>query len=762
MKSMLRNLEPQISNLKSLTPFVLMVLLASSGLAQQQTQTPKWQGKFEQLDQMLPTPNEYRTGSGSPGPKYWQQRADYVINAELNDETQSLSGAETITYSNNSPDVLKYLWLQVDQNINSADNNTAKTATNSVRDSVATKELASNLLLYDFDGGYKIKSIKDATGKALTYFVNQTMLRIDLPQPLAAGQKYTFQVEWSFKINDRMHGQTPNDSRSGYEYFPEDGNYLYAVAQWFPRMCVYDDVNGWQNKQFLGRGEFTLAFGDYKVKLTVPADHIVAGTGTLKNASSVLTAEQLARYEKAKSTFDKPVIICTQDEAITREKSKAKEKKVWEFEAINVRDFAFASSRKFIWDAQAVKIANKTPLAMSFYPKEGNPLWEQESTKAVKNTITTYSKYSIDYPYPQATSVHTASIGMEYPMICFNFGRPNKDGSYTPEKKWGMIGVIVHEVGHTFFPMIINNDERQWTWMDEGVNTFVQYRTQVENYPDMPQRRGPADKIVPYMKGDKNLMRPLMTNSEQIIQFGAEQYAKCATGLNILRETVMGPELFDKAFKEYCSRWAFKHPKPADFFRTMEDASAVDLDWFWRGWFYSTDNNDVSLDHVKWFQVRKQSSALENKDKSVTKGDLAGANDKKVENFDKGPELFTVMPTDDRFYGEFQNRVDDKALITKLEDKNIYEIKITNKGGLVMPVIIEWTYKDGSKEIERLPVEIWRTNETTISKTFVKEKEVTNVVIDPLKETSDINTDDNMFPKVAQPSKFDELKKKTN
>jgi hypothetical protein len=747
---------------------LLLLLFPLSHLAfgQQETKTeaPKWQGKFEQLDQLLPTPNEYRTGSGSPGPKYWQQKADYVISAELNDESQSLSGSETITYTNNSPDVLKYLWLQVDQNINQKDDNSKKSAVNTVRDSISTKEMAVNLQLFDFDGGYKIKSIKDASGKALTYFVNQTMLRVDLPQNLASGQKFSFQVEWSFKINDRMNGASRNDSRSGYEYFPEDGNYLYAIAQWFPRMCVYDDVNGWQTKQFLGQGEFTLAFGDYKVKLTVPADHIVAGTGTLKNPASVLTQQQWARYEKAKVTFDKPLIICTQEEAIAREKSKSKDKKVWEFEATNVRDFAFASSRKFIWDAQAVKIANKTPLAMSFYPKEGNPLWEQESTKAVKNTLTTYSKYSIDYPYPQATSVHTASIGMEYPMICFNFGRPNKDGSFTPEKKWGMIGVIVHEVGHTFFPMIINNDERQWTWMDEGVNTFVQYRTQVENYPDMPQRRGPADKIVPYMKGDKNLMRPLMTNSEQIIQFGAEQYAKCATGLNILRETVMGPALFDKAFKEYCSRWAFKHPKPADFFRTMEDASAVDLDWFWRGWFYSTDNNDVSLDKVKWFQVRKPSSPIENKEKTVAKGDLATAstNDKKFENFEKGPELFTVIPTPDRFYGEFQNRADDKAIINKLEDKNIYEITLTNKGGLVMPVIVEWTYKDGSKEIERLPVEIWRTNEATITKTFIKQKEVVNVLIDPLKETSDINTDNNLFPRVATPSKFDELKKKTN
>jgi hypothetical protein len=743
-----------------LTLSLLLTVCLSWAQEPAKTAPPKWQGKFEQLEQTLPTPNEYRTGSGAPGPKYWQQKADYVITAELNDETQSITGSETVTYTNNSPDVLKYLWLQVDQNINAKDNNTAKTATSSVRDSSSTKEVASSLSLYDFPGGYRIISIKDAaTGQPINYFVNQTMMRIDLPKSLASGQKFVFQLEWSFNINDRMHGATPNDGRSGYEYFPEDGNYLYAVAQWFPRMCVYDDVVGWQNKQFLGRGEFTLPFGDYKVKLTVPADLIVAATGSLKNAKDVLTAEQLARYEKAKTSYDKPVIICTQEEAVVREKTHVKQKKIWEFEATNVRDFAFATSRKFIWDAQAVKIGDKTPLAMSFYPKEGNPLWEQESTKAVKNTITTYSKYTVDYPYPQATSVHTASIGMEYPMICFNFGRPNKDGTYTDDKKWGMIGVIIHEVGHNFFPMIINNDERQWTWMDEGVNTFVQYRTQVENYPTMPQRRGPADKIVPYMKGDKSLQRPIMTNSEQIIQFGAEQYSKTATGLNILRETVMGPDLFDKAFKEYATRWAFRHPKPADFFRTMEDASAVDLDWFWRGWFYSTDNCDVSLDKVKWFQVRKASSDVENKDKNVKKGDLAST-EKKYENFNSGPEPFTVIGTDQKAYGEFQNRVDDKAIVSKIENKNLYEITLTNKGGLIMPVILEWTYKDGSKEIERIPAEIWRINETTISKVFVKEKEVTQVILDPLKETSDINTSDNVFPRVAEVSKFDELKKK--
>ncbi|MCZ8216378.1 MAG: M1 family metallopeptidase, partial [Cyclobacteriaceae bacterium] len=621
------------------------------------------------------------------GPRYWQQRADYVINAELNDVNQSITGSETITYFNNSPDVLKYLWLQLDQNINDKESNTLKTATSTVRDSIDAKAIASSLALHNFDGGFKIKAVKDAAGKALPYTINATMMRIDLPQPLAAGQKVSFSVEWSFNINDRVKGTTPNDGRSGMEYFPKDGNYLYIIAQWFPRMCVYDDVVGWQNKQFLGQGEFTLTFGNYTVNLTVPADHIVAATGMVQNVKEVLTPEQYARFEKAKTSFDKPVIIATQQEAEQREKTKSTAKKTWKFYAENVRDFAFATSRKFIWDAQAVKVGDKTPLAMSYYPKEGNPLWEQESTKAVKYTLETYSKYTIDYPYPQATSVHAASLGMEYPMICFNYGRPLEDGTIPERTKWGMIGVIVHEVGHNFFPMIINNDERQWTWMDEGLNTFVQYRTQVENYPDMPQRRGPASTIVPYMKGNADLQRPLMVNSETVVRqnFGNEQYAKCATGLNMLRETIMGPELFDKAFKEYANRWAFKHPKPADFFRTMEDASAVDLDWFWKGWFYTTDVCDQSIEQVKWLTIRTENSKIENKGVSAKRGDLAGGSSSNQANdFSNGPQAITILPTPDNFYGEFRSRIDDKAVLAKLENKNLYEVTLANKGGLIM------------------------------------------------------------------------------
>lgn len=719
-------------------------------------QSPAWQGKFEQLDQVLPTPNEFRSGSGAPGPRYWQQQADYTISVELNDENQSISGSETITYHNNSPDVLRYLWLQLDQNILADDNTLKSTSTDEVADSAAAKTYASKVS--DFDAGFDIKSVRETSGKPLQFLVNNTMMRVDLPRPLKSGEKFSFDIDWAYNIVDRNIFR----QRSGLEYFPEDKNYVYTIAQFFPRMCVYDDVDGWQNKQFLGTGEFALPFGNYKVSITVPSDHLVAASGVLQNSQDVLSKTELERFEKAKTSFSKPVIIVTEKEAIQKEKSRAKTKKTWKFHAENVRDFAFASSRKFIWDAQAVKIGDKTPLAMSFYPKEGNPLWEQESTKAVKNTLEVYSRMTIDYPYPVAISVHTASIGMEYPMICFNFGRPNKDGSYTPLLKQGMIGVIVHEVGHNFFPMIINSDERQTPWMDEGINSFVQLITELERYPDIDWSRGKPSSVVNYMKGDESLQRPLMTNSEQVIQLGAEQYTKAATALYILRETVMGRELFDMAFKEYSERWAFKHPMPADFFRTMEDASAVDLDWFWRGWFYTTDVNDQTLEEVKWYKLDTDKSQLENKGVNASKGDLnAGTGNTRGTDFTNGPEPLHLIDTDRRFYGEFMSRVDDQEIRAKLQNKNIYEVTISNKGGLVMPVIIEWTYKDGTKELEKIPAEIWRMNEKEVTKVFVKDKEVTNVMIDPNMETADINIEDNIFPKVSQPSRFDEFRKKS-
>jgi hypothetical protein len=722
-----------------------------------QTPQPKWQGKFEQMDQILPTPNSYRSGSGAPGTAYWQQRADYVIDVEINDDTQTLTGKETITYFNNSPEMLSYLWLQLDQNILKKNSMTNLTQRGTLTDSIPAKSMArSGVQTSDYQGGFNLTSVRDVAGKTLPYIINNTMMRIDLPAPLKTGEKYVFSIDWNYKEYDRMvFGQ-----RGGYEFFPDDGNYVYTFAQWFPRMCVYDDYEGWQNKQFLGTGEFALVFGNYKVKITVPSDHIVGASGWLQNPKEVLTKEQLERFEKAQKTFDNPVLIVTEEEARKKEKEHSAKKSTWEFHADNVRDFAFAHSRKFIWDAMAVKTGTKTPLAQSLYPKEGNPLWEKESTRAIKNTLEVYSQRTFDYPYPTAFSVHAANQGMEYPMICFNFGRPKKDGSYTDRVLEGMLGVVVHEVGHNFFPMIVNNDERQSTWMDEGLNTFLEGETIRARYPKLNYKTATPTAIVPFMKGDKTMMRPIMATADnQGNNHGPNGYTKPGTGLTILRNTVMGPELFDKAFKEYAQRWAFKHPKPADFFRTIEDASAVDLDWFWRGWFFSTDNVDLTVEDVKWFKVKTTTVDPENKNVNVKTGDISASSKEKANDFSKGPQPLTVIPTDARLYGEFLSRVDDKAIVEKLQDKNLYEVTLKNTGGLVMPVIIEWTYKDGSKEIERLPAEIWRTNESEIKKVFAKEKEVVNIVIDPNAETADINTDDNVFPKKPVASKFDQLKK---
>lgn len=725
-------------------------------------QDKKWNGKFEQLDQMLPTPNTYRSASGAPGANYWQQRADYDIDVELNDETQVIAGKETVTYFNNAPETMKYLWLQLDQNNLSKGNMTDKTQASTVRDSLPAYFFPLASGTYNYEGGFKIISVKDAaTGKDLPFLVNYTMMRIDLPAPLKTNEKYSFRIEWSYVEKDRLKF----GERGGYEYFPEDGNYLYAEAQWFPRMCVFDDYEGWQNKQFLGRGEFALAFGNYRVKITVPSDHIVGASGVLQNPKVVLTPTQIERFETAKKTFDKPVLIVTQEEAIAKEKGEhSKKKSTWEFYAENVRDFAFATSRKFIWDAMAVNINGKTPLAESLYPKEGNPLWGKESTMAVKNALEVYSSRTIDYPYPVAYSVHTANQGMEYPMICFNGGRPVKDGTYSQRVQDGMIMVIVHEVGHNFFPMIVNSDERQWTWMDEGLNSFLEKETLRERYPNssriMPNT---PQGITNFMKGDKNIMRPVMGMSDnQGRSFGPNGYNKPAAALTLLRETVMGPELFDKSFKEYSQRWAFKHPKPADFFRTLEDASAVDLDWFWRGWFYTVDNVDVELDEVKWFKVKSEQKDLENKNVKTATGDLAANKSKAKEkaiDFSQGAQEITMVNTPDNLYGEFKNKINDAGVRQKIEGKNLYELTLKNKGGLVTPVIIEWTYADGSKETERIPAEIWRANETEVKKVFMKEKEVTNVVIDPNNDTADTNFSDNSFPKKPVENKFDQIKK---
>ncbi len=752
----------------SLRKVLLLISFIMVGICVQGQDENTNKNKFRQLYNELPTPNVYRTASGAPGHEYWQQQADYKMDLELDDDKQRLYGEETITYYNNSPDILNYLWLQLDQNMRAKDSDTYKIRTNKLSDKMSLRQL--NSITPEFDGGFKIDHVKDVDGNAVPHIINKTMMRIDMPNSLKPGEKFTFNIKWWYNINNRMK----IGGRSGYEYFEEDDNYLYTIAQFFPRMCVYNEVEGWQNKQFLGRGEFALAFGDYEVNLTVPADHVVAASGELQNPKDVLTEKQEKLYEEAK-TAKEPVIIVSQDDAEKAEKSKSKKKKTWTFKADNVRDFAFASSRKFIWDAMGVKMSNgETVMAMSLYPKEGNPLWEQYSTKAVAHTLKWYSHYTFDYPYPIAWSIHARSIGMEYPMICFNFGRPEKDGTYTKRTKYGMIGVIIHEVGHNYFPMIVNSDERQWTWMDEGLNTFLQFLSEQEWERNYPSRRGQAHKIVDYMKGDKSRISPIMTNSESIHQFGNNAYGKPATALNILRETIMGRELFDFAFKEYSNRWKFKHPSPADFFRTMEDASGVDLDWFWRGWFFTNDHVDIALDGVKWFKLDSKNPdveyAIQRKERDEAPVNITDIRNKEMiaqtqDEIDRSlVDFYTkydpldVTVLDKEKYKKYYDSLSDEEKKVLNEGKNFYELSFKNIGGLVMPIILEFQYKDGSKELHHIPAEIWKINQERVTKIFATKKEIKQIVLDPFIETADTDTSNNYYPPKQEISRFEIFK----
>ncbi|WP_276165729.1 M1 family metallopeptidase [Zobellia alginiliquefaciens] len=753
----------------------LLFVFANISMAQQGINADKEPGhynqsKFKQLYEEFATPNNYRSASGTPGPDYYQQQADYKMDIELDDKNAKIYGTETITYTNNSPDNLEYLWLQLDQNVR------AKTSKSPLRNGggVPMAEqagaFAQKYMTEPFDGGFNIAYVKDANGKPLKYTINQTMMRIDIPQPLKSKEQISFSIKWDYNIPNH----TINRARSGYEYFEKDGNRSYVIAQFFPRMAVYSDVEGWQNHQFWGSGEFALTFGDYDVNITVPADHILDATGTLQNRKDVFSKEMMKRYEKAKKSYDKPVLIVTQEEAEEAEKGFSEKKKTWKFRAENVRDYGFATSRKFIWDMQAVKVGNKDVMAVSLYPKEGNPLWEEYSTKAVAHTLRSYSSHTFDYPYPKAISVHAKQQGMEYPMICWNYGRPNEDGTYSDRVKYGMISVIIHEVGHNYFPMIVNSDERQWGWMDEGLDTFMQYMAEQEfgkKYPEAiapndkyPSRRGDPSKVVPYMAGDQSTLAPIMSNPENVYQLGPNAYGKPATALNILRETVMGRELFDHAFKTYSHRWMFKHPTPEDFFRTMEDASAVDLDWYWRGWFYTTDFVDIGVKDIKKYYVTDKPSEKMQAymaARGITESDLppmvymAEEGSDELDNNLKGKAPSESSQSLKEFM--MDNLTADERAAVK-EPKYFYQVTYDKPGGIPMPIIVEYTYADGTTKNVTYPPEIWRKSDKEVSVVISSQTELKGIVIDPKAETADIDTSNNSWPKKEEKSDFERMK----
>ena len=755
-----------------------------------------FEDKFRQLDEALPTPNTWRNAGGQPGHEYWQQKVDYEIKAVLDEDNRRLTAEETITYTNNSPDTLSYLWLQLDQNIFRTDSMAEMSldfggagrrgpAVSAGGDGAPARlslgELRRQQAMADVPMGYEINSVLDARGNALSHTIVGTLMRIDLASPLRSGQSTEFSIDFAFNIVE----EDAVSARSGYEHFPDDeregGNDIFLLAQWFPRLAAYTDYEGWTNKEFLGRGEFTLEFGDYDVEMTVPADHIVSSTGELQNPAQVLTAEQRQRLRQAEDS-ERPVFVVTAEEALENEKEGTEETKTWHFAAENVRDFAWASSRKFIWDAKGYQQGGDVRpfvMAMSFYPKEGEPLWSSYSTESIIHTMEVYSRFSFDYPYPTAQSVNGPVGGMEYPMITFNGPRTNlqDDGSrtYSLATKRGLIGVVIHEVGHTYFPMIVNSDERQWTWMDEGLNSYMDGVAGREWDPDIPWGVEPAD-ITGYMQSQNQV--PIMTQSDSVLNLGPNAYSKPAVALNILRETIMGRDLFDFAFKQYSNLWMFKRPTPADFFRTMEEASGVDLDWFWRGWFYSTDHVDISLDRIYEMRLDTENPDIDNartraqfEDKPsslfVERNAAEGRRtwverNPDVRDFYDDNDIYTVTNKERNAYNDYMEGLEpwERTALERAvaEDKNYYVLEFSNLGGLVMPIILQVTYADDSNEEIRIPAEIWRRSPKLVRKLIVSDKPMKEVILDPHWETADVDIENNYYPRRLIPSRIESFK----
>jgi len=734
-----------------------------------------YEDKFRQFEgEDWPTPNEYRAASGAPGHNYWQQQVDYVIDVRLDEDAKALTASQRITYHNNSPDTLTYLWILLDQQ-DMAEGSMANVASPS-----SSSETYQFFEALGFErgqtwaGGFQNITVKGTDGRPLNFTQVDALLRVDLPRPLAPGERISFDMTYAMPFAQTM----VTGARSGYECFPGStpaGNCIFQAAQWFPRLAAYSDYEGWHTLPFLGSGEFPLEFGNYQVSITVPADHIVAASGELQNAGDVLTREQRARMEQARSATDAPVYVVTPDEAVAREQGRSTDTRTWRFEAENVRDFAWAASRGFVWDAMAVRqdepgAEYPTVMAMSFYTKEARPMWDTYSTRAVAHAIDVYSSFTFPYPYPTAQSVNGPVGGMEYPMITFNGARPTRDENGNvingDDTKYALVDVIIHEIGHIWFPMIINSDERQWTWMDEGINTFVEYQATKLWDPDFPSRGEPRD-IVRFMTSDNQV--PLMTRYDTALNAGNVGYLKPGTALVVLRETVMGRELFDRAFREYAERWKFKRATPYDFFRTMEESSGMDLDWFWRGWFYSTDHVDISLENVVQARLATDEDE-EQSDGPPPPGEpeaevveppvpLTIANNAGMQTvIERNPALDAY---DDRADGAYPLTDEQRRAIGRGErqmimplireaqsfDSNVYRFSFKNVGGVVMPIILKLTFDDGTSEVVRIPAEIWRYNSQEVSWQYVTDKTLVQTEVDPNWETADADRANNYFPR---------------
>lgn len=625
-----------------------------------------------------PTPNAYRSASGVPGHAYWQQRVNYRIAARLDEDSREVRGRADITYTNNSPDTLSYLWLLLDQNIYRGNSLSEMSVTTDGKP-VTEKDSARARRYREWQGGFHDLRVTNNQGRPLTFFIYDTLMRVDLAQPIGPGKQVRLAVEWRLPLVETRLA----DARDGYECVaPAEGGCIFQVAAWYPRLAAYSDYEGWHTQPFLGAGEFALEFGDYDVSLTVPDDHVVAATGELVNQADVLDPTRRARLQAARDADD-PIHIITPEEARVAQRGRPGGDRTWHFRAGNVRDFAFASSRRFAWDALGVAqddAERPLVLAMSYYPPEANPLWQEHSTRSIAHAIRVYGQSLFPYPYPVAMAVNGPVDGMEYPMIIFNAARAASARPTQREIDY-LVEINIHEIGHMWFPMIINSDEREWSWMDEGLNSFVQYHAEQRWRADYPSRFGGDHRRMAGILRAPEL-QSLMTQPDRQTRHFSTTYSRPATALNLLRGLVLGPERFDGALAEYARRWRYKRPTPPDFFRTMEEASGVELDWFWRAWFYGSGHVDVALETLHRLQAPQDAPAF-------------------------------------------------------------YQFTFRNVGGMVTPVVLRLDFEDGGHEKVRIPVEVWRLNPKRADWRFASERRIIAARIDPDREMADADTSNN-------------------
>lgn len=722
-----------------------------------------------------PPGNDYRTAGGAPGQRYWQQAVDYDIAVRLDERTKSLIGREQVVYRNNSPDALAYLWFALDQNafqrhsMAEASRTVAGTSINALDVRLATRSSR-------WRGGFTIQQVIDDAGRALEFSVVDGLMRVELPRAVSArGGQVRLSVHWTLPL-------VPTAStfdRSGYECFEvehAEASCIFQAGQWFPRLAAYSDYAGWHLQPFLGLGEFTLEFGNYRVAITVPADHIVSSTGELDNAAEILSSAQRDRLRRAR-TSDEPMYVVTPEEAQLAEQRRRSGEKTWIFKADNVRDVAWASSRSFIWDAMGVAQASSqrpVVMAMSFFPRQARPLWDAYSTRAIAHTLLTFSEFTFPYPYPVAQSVNgpvggNAPSGMEYPMIGFNGARPERDPktgqlSYGKLAKQGLIGTVIHETGHNYFPMIVNSDERQWAWMDEGLNSFLEYQALRRWDPSIDIALGEPRDIVEYMQSPDQV--PVMTRADALVQFGRNAYAKPATALVILRETVLGREAFDRAFREYAQRWRFKRPTPHDFFRSIEQSSGRDLSWFWEDWFFSTRHVDIALDDIvcwridsgdpdteaQWLreQRARQPVSMTTPEASQT----VETRDPATRDFYSQRDEFAVTSKARRDAETARSQLTAEDAATLATADRFYRFTFRNVGGVIMPVLLRLEFSDGTIESVHIPAEVWRRDRQRITWQYLSNKSLVRAAIDPRWETADADRRNNVYARDIETRTF--------